>query len=152
MAPRNALTNEEIIKGFPTPVLPKIEHEPTFEYIQVTTRILNENTISFPSMSGGGAHDHLGIIMTHVEYSAISAAPWAEPCNPGAPPGIEASTNAVDVAHIARLHDEFGRIHTNRVNGDQALKRIILEANDNMYTSQLEYCLLKYKNRLELEI
>jgi hypothetical protein len=30
MAPSNALTVEEIINGFPNPVLPKIDHEPTF--------------------------------------------------------------------------------------------------------------------------
>jgi hypothetical protein len=35
------------------------------------------------------------------------------------------------------LHDELRCIYTNRVNVDQALKRIILEAFDNMYTSQL---------------
>jgi hypothetical protein len=33
MAPSNALAMEEIINGFPNPVLPKIYHEPTFEDI-----------------------------------------------------------------------------------------------------------------------
>jgi hypothetical protein len=36
MAPHHALTVEEIMNRFPNPVLPKIEHEPTFEDIQVT--------------------------------------------------------------------------------------------------------------------
>jgi hypothetical protein len=31
MVPNNAITVEEIINGFPNPVLPKIYHEPTFE-------------------------------------------------------------------------------------------------------------------------
>jgi hypothetical protein len=66
MAPSNALTVEEIINGFPSPVLPKIDNEPTFNDIQVTTRLLNENAISIPSMAGGGAHGHLGIIVTQV--------------------------------------------------------------------------------------
>jgi formylmethanofuran dehydrogenase subunit A len=88
MAPRNALTVEEIINGFPNPVLPKIDHEPTFEDIQVTTRILNANAISIPSMSGGGAHGHLGIIMTQVEYVTILPSPWVEPFNPNAVPII----------------------------------------------------------------
>jgi hypothetical protein len=35
---------------------------------------------------------------------------------------------------------------------DQALKHIILEACDNMYTSQLEEYLLQYANRSALEI
>jgi hypothetical protein len=102
--------------------------------------------------SGGGAHGHMGIIVTRVEYSAISATPWVEPYNPGAIPIIETGTNAIDDFQIARLHDEFIRIHTNHINLDKALKRIILEAYDNMYTSQLEDYLLQYSNRSALEI
>jgi hypothetical protein len=72
MAPINALTVEEIINGFPNPVLPKIDHNPTFGDIQLTNRLLDANDISVPSMAGGGAHGHLGIIMAQVEYAAIS--------------------------------------------------------------------------------
>jgi hypothetical protein len=75
MAPSNALTVEEIINGFPNPVLPKIDNETTFQYMQVKTRLLNANSISIPSMEGGGAHGHLGIIMNQIEYAAISASP-----------------------------------------------------------------------------
>jgi hypothetical protein len=88
-------------------------------------------------MAGGGAHGHLRIIMTQVEYAAISALPLVEPSNPGAIPIISPYANAVDAAQIARMHDEFNRIYTNIINVDQALKRIMLEAYDNMYTSQL---------------
>jgi hypothetical protein len=59
MVPHNALTVEEIIKGFPNPVLPKIYHEPTFKDIQITTPLLNANTISVLSMAGGCAHGYL---------------------------------------------------------------------------------------------
>jgi hypothetical protein len=137
MAPSNALTGEEIINSFPNPVLPKIDNEPTFDDIQVTTHLRNASAISVPSMVGGGAHGHLGIIMTQVEYAAISASPWVEPYNHNTIPIIPPGTNAVDAAQIARMHDEFCRIYTNIINVDQALKRIILEANYNMYTSKL---------------
>jgi hypothetical protein len=100
MAPSNALTVEEIVNGFPNPVLPNIDNEPTFEDIQVETRLLNANAISIPSMAGGGAHDHLGIIMTQVEYAAISASPWVEPFNPNTIPIIPPGTNAVDAANL----------------------------------------------------
>jgi formylmethanofuran dehydrogenase subunit A len=142
MALSNALTVEEIINGFPNPILPKIDHEPTFEDIQVTTRLLNANAISIPSMSGSGAHGHLGIIMTHVEYATISASPWVEPFKPNAVPIIPPGTNAVDAAKLARMHAECRRIYTNRINVDQALKKLIMEAYGNMYTSQLEDYLL----------
>jgi hypothetical protein len=152
MAPSNALTVEEIINGFPNPVLPKIDNEPTFEDIQITTRLLNANAISIPSMASGGAHGHLGIIMTQVEYAAISASPWVEPFNPNAIPIIPPGTNAVDTAQLAHMHDECRRIYTNIINVDQALKKLILEAYDSMYTSQLEGYLLQYANFSALEI
>jgi hypothetical protein len=79
-------------------------------------------------MAGGGARGHLGIIMTQVEYAAISAFPWVEPYNLNAITIIQPVTNAVDAAQIARMHDESRRIYAYRLNVDQALKRIILEA------------------------
>jgi hypothetical protein len=152
MVPSNALAVEEIINGFPKPGLPKIDNEPTFEDIQVETRLLNANAISVPSMAGGGAHGHLGIIMTQVEYAAISASPWVKPYNPNAitiiPPGI----NAVDAAQFSGMHDECRRTYTNIINVDQELKQIMLEAYGNMYASQLEDYLLQYANHSALEI
>jgi hypothetical protein len=53
---------------------------------------------------------------------------------------------------MARLHCEFRYIHANRINVDQTLKRVILEAYDNMYTSQLEEYILQYANLSTLEI
>jgi hypothetical protein len=144
MAPSNALMVEEIINGFPNPILPKIDHEPTFEDIQVTTRLLNANAISIPSIVGGGAHGHLGIIMTQVEYATISTSPWVDAYNPNVVPIIPPGTTAVDAAQIARMHAECLRIYTHRINEDQALKKIILEAYANMCTSQLEDYLLQY--------
>jgi hypothetical protein len=101
MAPISALRVEEIINGFTNPILPKIDNEPTFEDIHITTRLLNDNAISIPSMTGGGAHGHLGIIMTQVEYAQISTAPWVDPYNPNAIPIIPPGTTAVDTAQIA---------------------------------------------------
>jgi hypothetical protein len=89
--------------------------------------------------------------VTQVEYAAVSAAHWVEPFNHGAIPIIPSGTNAVDASHIARMCDEFHRIYTNRINVDQALKHIMLEAYDNMYTSQLEDYLLQYSNRSAVE-
>jgi hypothetical protein len=126
MAPSNALMVEEIINGVPNPVLPKIDNEPTFEDIQITTRLLNAYAISIPSMVGGGAHGHLGIIMSQVEYMAVPASPWVEPFNPNAIPMIPPGTNAVDAAQLAHMHAECRRIYNNHINVDQALKKTSL--------------------------
>jgi hypothetical protein len=122
MAPSNALAVEEIINGFTNPILPKIDNEPTFEDIQITTRLLNAYDISITSMSGGGAHGHLDIIMTQVEYAAISTYLWVEPYNPNAIPIIPPGTTVVDAAQIARIHAECHRFYMNRINVDHALK------------------------------
>jgi hypothetical protein len=103
-------------------------------------------------MSGGGSHIHLGIIITQVDYSVISATPWADLHNPGAIPLIASGTNTIDASQIARLNEAFRRIHTNHINVDQSLKRIILVAYDNMFTSQLEDYILQYAHRSALEI
>jgi hypothetical protein len=73
MVPSNALKIKEIVNGFPNNVLPKIDHEPKFEDIQVTTLLLNANAIAVPSMAGGGAPGHLRIIMIQVEYNMLSS-------------------------------------------------------------------------------
>jgi hypothetical protein len=75
-------------------------------------------------MMGVGTHASLGIIMTQVDYAVISATPWVAPYNPGTIPIILTGTNIVDAAQIARMHDEFRRIYTNRINVDQALTNI----------------------------
>jgi hypothetical protein len=90
-----------------------------------------------------GASGHLGIIMAQVEYAPISSTPWVEPFNPGAITIFPPDTSAVDAAQITCMHDECCRIYTNRTHVDPALKIIMLEAYDNMYTSQLEDYLLK---------
>jgi hypothetical protein len=58
----------------------------------------------------------------------------------------------VDAAQLARIHAECSRIYKNRINVDQALKKLILEAYNNMYTSQIEDYLLQYANRSALDI
>jgi hypothetical protein len=118
MAPSNALMVEEIINGFPNPVLPNIDHEPTFEDILFTSHLLNANEFH----GGRRGSGHLGIIMTQAEYVAISATPWVEPFNPGTIPIIPAGTNKVDTAQISRMHDSFRCIYMNRMNVDYLLQ------------------------------
>jgi hypothetical protein len=90
--------------------------------------------------------------VTQVEYAAISASPWVEPFNPNIITIIPPGNNALDAAQLAHMHAECHRIYTNIINVDQALKRLILEAYDNMYTSQLEDYLVQYASRSALEI
>jgi hypothetical protein len=86
------------------------------------------------------------------KYVTVSASPWVEPFNTNAIPIIPPGTNAVYASQLARMHDECRRIYTNRIDVYQALNKLVLEAYDNRYTSQLEFYLLQYANLSALEI
>jgi hypothetical protein len=75
-----------------------------------------------------------------------------DPFNPNATPIIPPGTNDVDAAQLTRMHAECRRIYTSRINVDQALNKLILEAYDNMHTSQMEDYILQYANLSALEI
>jgi hypothetical protein len=91
-------------------------------------------------MVGGGAHGHLGIITTQVEYASISISPLVEPYNPNAIPIIPPGTTAVDAAQIARMPPYLQEPHQCRSRPQKT------------NTSQLEDYLLQYANRSALEI
>jgi hypothetical protein len=78
-----ALTVDEMVSGFWNTVLPLVTVEPTFEDITKTQKVLNANSITIPSLSGGGRHGHLGLIMTVKEYAAISPTHFRITVDPG---------------------------------------------------------------------
>jgi hypothetical protein len=80
--------------------------------------------------------------MTQVEYTEISR---------GSSPTIPTPSPSYHQAPLPWM-PLCRRIYTNRINVDQALKKLNLEAYDNMYTSQIEDYLLQYANRSALEI
>jgi hypothetical protein len=84
--------------------------------------------------------------MTQIEYTVISGTPCVEPYDLGVITRIATGTDPVNTAQIVRIHDEFRPIHMTHVNVEQAIKCIILEALNNMYTSQLEDYILQYAN------
>jgi hypothetical protein len=75
MATRNLLTADEIINGFPNTPPPQIDHEPIFEDIQIRFYLINANSISPPSIYGGGVHGHIGVITTPTEYAVVATMP-----------------------------------------------------------------------------
>jgi hypothetical protein len=58
-----ALTADEMISGSPHPVLPLVTTKPTFKDITNTQKLLNSNRISIHSLTGGGNHGHLGLVI-----------------------------------------------------------------------------------------
>ena len=61
---------------FPYKSLPKIHGEPTYDDIKTLKDKLRANATKITSELGGGAHGHLGLILTAVEYASVSATPY----------------------------------------------------------------------------
>ena len=53
---------------FSHPILSKIHGEPTFSSLKILKQELKANASRVTSDLGGGAHGHLGLVFTLVEY------------------------------------------------------------------------------------
>ena len=69
--------------NFQYPVLTKIHGPPTYKTLTNLKKELQSNTQSIGSDLGGGAHGHLGLVLTPTEYPAISNVPYTMPQFPG---------------------------------------------------------------------
>jgi hypothetical protein len=93
-----ASTPDELISVFPHSSLLKVTGEPTFEYLKVIRRLLNNNSMSVASYEGGGRNGYLGIIMTNEEYFAIVVDVFPVPNNPGPSAAVVAGMTAAVIA------------------------------------------------------
>ena len=59
---------EGVLSDFPTPILPKIDREPTIEGLINLHQLISENAASVASNLGGGGQEHLAMTMTVEEY------------------------------------------------------------------------------------
>ena len=76
---------------FEYPELTPIRGEPTFDTLDCLIKQLKANACSVHSNLGGGAHSHLGLVISPASYALISATPFNRPAFPGTqaviPPG-----------------------------------------------------------------
>jgi hypothetical protein len=147
-----ASTPDELIAGFPHSSLPKVTGETTFEDLKVIRRLLNTNAMSVSSYVGGGHHGHLGIIMTNEEYFAIAADVFPLPDNPGASPKVVAGMTATVIVELTQLHREATLVYRTYHNVDQAIKKLIIDAFDDVYLNALSDEVVGYTNCTSLDI
>ena len=86
---------------FPYETIPKIHCEPTYESIKMLKDKLRANTTKINNDLGGGAHGHLGLILTPTEYATIPAIPYVHLGHPGALTIPAGTTN-----HVASILQE----------------------------------------------
>ena len=68
---------------FEFPTLTKIHGEPNYESLKTIKNELSSNATSVTSDLGGGAHGHLGLLLTPAEYAVVSPVPYVRPGHPG---------------------------------------------------------------------
>ena len=83
-----ALSADDIVSKFPVKTLPTIHGAPDYKSISAMMQALYGYVASLPTTSGGGAHGHIGLIMTPALYLTLTAAPYVVPLDPGILPTI----------------------------------------------------------------
>ena len=68
---------------FEFPSLTRIHGKPTYASLKIIKDELFANATAVTSDLGGGAHGHLGLVLTPAEYVAVSAVPYVRPAHPG---------------------------------------------------------------------
>jgi hypothetical protein len=96
-------TVEDVMAGFPHPVLPTVQGEPDYQTIHAARKFLQANSLAIDTHLGGGTLGHLGLIISDASYAMIAptmdAGPtlWTTPQAPGRAP---ANTDGT-AAHIS---------------------------------------------------
>ena len=68
---------------FEYPELTKVHERPAYETLKKIRDEIKANAARVPTTLGGGAHGHLGLILTPAEYALISPIPYVRPGAPG---------------------------------------------------------------------
>ena len=128
---------DSILESFPYPNIPPIQGQPTYQSIADLTKTACENAASVPSVSGGGAHGHLGIVLSDAQYTALTGVAYNPPVDPGPTPTIPPGTTGPQIAAIERQFKEEQRIFQTHANVDAALKQQIQNAVPKKYIKNL---------------
>jgi hypothetical protein len=132
-----ASTSDELIAGFLHSTLPKVTGEPTFEDFKIIRRLLNANDMSDSYYEGGGRHVHLGLIMTNVEYFAVTTDVLLPPENPVLVATIVTGMVGVHIAEMGQLYTTATRVYRTYHNVDQAFKKILIDVFEDQYLNAL---------------
>ena len=111
--------------------------EPDYEAIKSVHDQLKANAAFIPSELGGGKHGLLGLIMSDATYLLVANSSFLFPPNPGLLPTIPTGSTAADTYEMVRQHKVNLTTYREVHNTDRALKQIIIETFDDIYTDDL---------------
>jgi hypothetical protein len=128
---------EDIVAKFPIKTIPTINREPDYETINTMVQTLYGNTASLATTTGGGAHGHIGLIMTPALSSTLTDTPYMTPIDPGILPNIPQNATVAQREHIRTQHKEARRIYDTHINMDDALKGQVIDTIHDTYTCEM---------------
>ena len=112
--------------------LTQIQGEPTFSSLKLLTREVKANAMAVHSTIGGGAHGHLGLVLSAAQYANISPTPFVRPAFP-APLVIPAGTTAVAAKTLEREYNESLRLFREVMGVENSLKQQLIKAVDSSF-------------------
>ena len=122
------------------------EEAPTAKSLQLLKKELYANARSVPSPRGGGAHGHLGAVMTVAGYATLAGPPqaWADPNNPGifvlpVLVGPGAAHTGATIAEARAIWDGEVKVYDTFTTTIGSLKKQLLEAIPREYINALEH-------------
>lgn len=108
--------------------LTPIRGEPTYHTLERLLKELKANARNVHSNLGGGAHGHLGLVISPASYAHISAVPFTRPAFPGTTAVIPGGATQHMTRTIRLQFDEDLRVYHEVQNVDKALKQQIVQA------------------------
>ena len=115
-----------VFVDFPTPILPKIDGEPTREGLIKIHLLISGNAASVASNHGGGQHGHLALTMTDTDFRAQTGFAFVTPHNPGDYP--QSMGNAQEQALGTEKFGQNQAMFHKYIAVERALKRQIVTA------------------------
>jgi hypothetical protein len=112
------------------------ETAPTNLTLSILHRELNNYAMGITSERGGGAHGHLGLVMTAAEYLIIANQAYVHPVHPGVNPlpGL----TAPQITENNRIHAAAITEFKTYRETEATLKRMLLQAVPSTYTEELQ--------------
>ena len=122
-----------IVSGFPHPLIPSHIGIPTYATIAEVNLKLNANAASVQSNLGDGTLGLLALTVTPAVFNTLLNLPFVNPVNPGSQPAILGTKTAAQILAITRAHTEDLRIWREYTSTNKALKQQLLTAFNKMY-------------------
>jgi hypothetical protein len=133
-----ALTVDAIVAKFPVKSIPIITGEPDYDAINQMVQTLYGNAASLATTLRGGAHRHIGNIMTPPLYATSTATPYELPMDPSALPIIPGGATKTVREQLRAEHHENRRVFDNHHKMDDALKAQVIDTIQDTYLSEMQ--------------